>query len=134
MERKKITDFISKKDFQNENSWGLTASFDLADCNPKLITNPEEIKRFIIELCNLIKMVRHGEPIIDCFGGDSLEGYSAIQFIETSSITIHFDDKIGNRAFIDIFSCEYFDQKKAIDFSKKYFQGKLKAIRIYTRS
>lgn len=134
MERKNFTDFISKKEFKKENSWGLTASFDLADCNPELITSPKEIKRYIVELCKLIKMVRHGEPIIEEFGEASLEGYSAIQFIETSSITIHFDDKLGNRGFIDIFSCQYFDQKKAIHFSKKFFQGKVKSVRIYTRA
>jgi S-adenosylmethionine/arginine decarboxylase-like enzyme len=41
----------------------------------------------------------------------------------TSSVTVHLDE-IGNRAFIDIFSCKRFSAKKAKDFCKKFFRAK----------
>jgi len=65
-------------------------------------------------------MKAHGETIIDRFGVGKLEGWSAMQFIETSSITVHADE-VDNRCFIDIFSCKDFDADKAEKFSKTFF-------------
>lgn len=61
-----------------------------------------------------------------------LEGCSAMQFIKTSSITIHFDEE-KNRAFIDIFSCKKFNPKKAEKFSKKFFRAKRSKMTILIR-
>jgi S-adenosylmethionine/arginine decarboxylase-like enzyme len=71
----------------------------------------------------VIKMKRYGEAMIDRFAEGPLEGYSMMQFIETSSITAHFDEE-ENRAFIDIFSCQFFDASQAVKFSKKFFNAK----------
>lgn len=68
-------------------------------------------------------MKPHWEPIVDRFWTWDLEWYSMMQFIETSSITVHLDE-FWNRAFIDIFSCRKFDWKKATKFSQKYFDAK----------
>lgn len=46
-----------------------------------------------------------------------------MQFIETSSITIHLDE-FGLRAFIDVFSCRTFDVNRAKNFSKSFFKAK----------
>src|SRR3989338_8101822 len=105
-----------------ENFWGKSALIDMHGCNEK-VDKPEEIRKFVDELCKNINMKRHGELHIDKFGDGDLEGHSFMQFIETSSITGHFDDKKGktNRAFIDIFSCKNFDEKKASEFCKDFF-------------
>lgn len=68
-------------------------------------------------------MVAHGPTHIERFGSGTLEGYSAMQFIETSSITIHCDE-VDKRAFIDIFSCKDFDSDTAKHFASDYFQAK----------
>lgn len=68
-------------------------------------------------------MVAHGPTYIERFGAGTLEGYSAMQFIETSSITIHCDE-VDKRAFIDIFSCKDFDTDTAKHFAAAYFQAK----------
>ncbi len=68
-------------------------------------------------------MKAHGPCHIDRFGSGNLEGYSAIQFIETSSITVHLDEK-WNRAFVDVFSCKDFDGERALAFTKEYFGAK----------
>ena len=115
---------IDQKQYKTSGAWGLLASINLYDCDANKITTPAVMREFVIALCKEINMKPHGEPHIGKFGSDSLEGHSVMQFIETSSITIHFDDKMGNRAFIDIFSCKYFDQEKAFEFSKNYFDAK----------
>lgn len=102
--------------------WGKIAVINLYGCNSELIRNKKEIKRFIVSLCEQIRMKRMGKPLIKRFGSGSLEGVSAMQFIETSSITLHFDET-ENRAFIDIFSCKDFDEKEAERFSKEFFRA-----------
>jgi S-adenosylmethionine/arginine decarboxylase-like enzyme len=102
--------------------WGKSTSIDLFDCDIKVISDPELIKLFITQIIKKIDMVAHGTCHIERFGIGNLEGYSAMQFIETSSITVHCDEP-EKRAFIDIFSCKNFDEKLAETFSKSYFKA-----------
>ncbi len=114
-----------------EEIWGQSLSIDLRECDNSLLTNPEKLKEFSKGICKEIDMVPFGEPIIKRFGEGSLEGYSMIQFIMTSSITVHLDE-FGNRAFIDIFSCKRFDVKKAKNFCKNFFSAqKIRAKNLY---
>ena len=113
-----------RQDYKKAKAWGLLASIDLAACDHQLIQSPKDIKEFIKQLVDLLKMQAHGPTRVEKFAEGSLEGYSAFQFIETSSITLHFDDKSGDRAFIDIFSCCFFDPIKAEKFARKYFRAK----------
>lgn len=97
-------------------------AINLFGCQHDLLLEPKEIKRYVKEVIALIHMVAHGPCYIERFGSGSLEGISAMQFIETSSVTVHCDD-VGNRVFIDIFSCKDFDAEKAVDFSKQFFSA-----------
>lgn len=115
---------ITREEYEAQKAWGLLASINLYQCNKEKITTPQVMKDFVMALCKEIDMKPHGEPLIQKFAEGALEGYSVLQFIETSSITIHFDDKMGDRAFIDIFSCKYFDAAKAKEFAQKYFEAK----------
>jgi S-adenosylmethionine decarboxylase len=47
---------------------------------------------------------------------------SAMQFIETSSITLHADEVLG-RCFVDIFSCRSFDPDLAAEIAVRHFGG-----------
>lgn len=118
-----------QKEYDDNQCWGMVASIDVYGCNPRLISDKEEIRKFIVALVDSIGMVRHGEPMIERFAEGALEGCSALQFIETSSVTLHFDEG-QNRAFIDIFSCKYFDFKVAEEFCRTYLEGE-KAKSIY---
>ena len=102
--------------------WGQLSIIDLHDCDSELIKNPEQIKEFALALCKEIGMIPYGQPRVERFGQGDIEGYSMVLFIETSTITAHFDE-IENRAFIDIFSCKEFDSEKAEQFSKEYFKS-----------
>ncbi|MFH1585352.1 MAG: S-adenosylmethionine decarboxylase [archaeon] len=112
--------------------WGKLLTINLYECDEKLIKNEKEIKRFVKDLCDLIKMKRYGPTLVKRFGEGAIEGYSAMQFIETSSITIHFDEQ-ENRAFIDIFSCKDFDSNKTGEFSKIFFKSKKVKIKTIIR-
>jgi len=103
--------------------WGQTMSVDLLGCPRNLLTNPQKLKEFINKLCKEIEMVPYGKPIIKRFGEGDLEGWSLMQFIETSTITVHLDE-IDLRAFIDIFTCKKFSVDKARRFCKSFFQAK----------
>lgn len=103
--------------------WGKSASIDLHHCDHDRLTSKKLLKEFVLEVIKLVKMQAHGPCHIDRFGSGNLEGYSAIQFIETSSITVHLDEK-WDRAFIDIFSCKDFDTDRALAFAKEYFGAK----------
>ncbi len=103
--------------------WGTLASINLYKCDKEKIRNKKEIKSFITKLCKEINMKKFGSTKIKRFGKNKLKGYSAFQFIQTSSIIIHFDET-QNRAFIDIFSCKKFNEGKAEEFSKEFFKAK----------
>jgi len=69
-------------------------------------------------------MKRYGEPLIPHFGHDNplTSGYSLVQLIETSSVTAHFSER-KRSAYINIFSCAWFDPKKTAEFCKKFFNA-----------
>lgn len=106
-------------------AWGKSVAIDLFDCPHEMVDNKNVLLDFIKQVLKVIKMKAHGPTYVDRFGDPELhlEGYSAMQFIETSSITVHLDE-IKNRAFIDIFSCQDFDAKGAAEFSKEFFKAK----------
>jgi len=122
-----------RRRFQKAKAWGMLASIDLSGCDHDLIQSPKTIKAFVTGLVKKIKMVAHGPTLVEKFGDGSLEGYSAFQFIETSTIIVHFDDKGGDRAFIDIFSCCFFNPSVAEVFAKTYFQAKKSTTKILLR-
>lgn len=104
--------------------WGRSTAIDLYECEPELIRSKECIAKYIIELCELIKMKRYGSPVIVRFGQDKrVAGFSVVQLIETSSITGHFVDST-NFASIDIFSCKLYNSGVAAKFTKTYFGAK----------
>ena len=53
---------------------------------------PSASAAFVPAVIDAIGMRAHGPLLLERFGDDELEGWSAMQFIETSSITIHADE------------------------------------------
>ncbi len=118
----------SKKEYEQIRAWGMLSSLDVKGCDVKKVEDPGAIKKWIIDLCELIDMKRFGEPTIVRFGEEKrVAGYSAFQLIETSAISGHFgidDETKEGYAYIDIFSCKHFDPWKAAEFTKESFGGK----------
>jgi len=104
--------------------WGVLTSIDLRNCSYEKITSKSVIKKYVIELCDLIDMKRFGECNIVHFGEDErVAGFSMTQLIETSLISGHFAN-LSKCAYIDIFSCKDYDSNVAVGFTKKYFDAK----------
>ena len=102
--------------------WGQMAVIDLHDCDRDRLADPDTIRAFVPEVIDAIGMVAHGPTLIERFGEGELEGWSAMQFIETSSLTIHADE-FGGRCYIDVFSCKSFDPELAAEIAVRYFGG-----------
>ena len=102
--------------------WGMMAVIDLHDADRERLADPEWIRMFVSEVVPAIGMVAHGPTLLERFGEGELEGWSAMQFIETSSLTIHADE-FGGRCYIDLFSCKPFDPEVAAGIALRYFGG-----------
>jgi len=112
--------------------YGQELILDLYECNP-LVFNRTDLKRFFKELCELIGMQREDLHFWDYTGYPKdkkaapphLKGTSAIQFIQTSNITIHTLDDL-RKVFINLFSCQSFPSDVAVRFCANFFSGKIK--------
>ena len=114
---------------QPSGTYGKELILDLSDCNPRTF-NRRLLKRFFRELCDLIDMKRcklawwddHGVPPGERWTDPKVTGTSAVQFISTSSITVHALDMLG-RVYVNIFSCKDFDESVAREFCRTFFGG-----------
>ncbi len=118
------TDAAIRKEYDLVDAWGLHSGIDIHGCNPATIRSADEIKRFVVELCELIGMKRFGECVVVNFGEDErVAGYSMTQLIETSLISAHFANQT-NAVYLDVFSCKCYNPEVVAEFAKKFFGGK----------
>lgn len=106
----------------DENSWGMSSSVDLYNCDLVLMNNESYIKKIVIELCDLIEMKRFGDCQVVFFGSSNKEGYSMFQLIETSNLSAHFANDIRT-IYFDIFSCKSFNPEIVATFLAKCFKA-----------
>jgi S-adenosylmethionine/arginine decarboxylase-like enzyme len=114
--------------------YGIELLLDLKDCDlSKLSRNM--LESFFVQLCNLIRMKRHGEPLFweDTSETPHLHGISAIQFIETSNIVCH-PLPLLNAVYVNVFSCKEFDVDAAKRFSAEFWQAGTVAYTVVTRN
>ena len=111
--------------------YGKELILDLHECDSSKFTR-ESIKRYFIDLCELIDMEvcdlhfwdDEGVPEVEKQTDPKTTGTSAIQFILTSNITIHTLD-LMNTVYVNLFSCKDFDADAAADFTKAWFDGEI---------
>lgn len=116
---------INSPDPSLNDYFGQELTLNLYGCNLQKISSAEEIKKFVVELCdNVIHMKRYGEAFIPHFGHDNpiSSGYSLVQLIETSSVTAHFSE-FNKSIYLNIFSCAWFDPKVTEKFCKDFFEA-----------
>ena len=119
--------------------YGKEVIIDLHNCDPKLFTR-KSIENYFIDLCELIDMKREdlhwwdydGQPEEYAAAPAHLKGISAIQFIQTSNITIHTLDEL-KQVYLNIFSCKDFDARTVIKFTRIWFNGVVKSAVIVRR-
>lgn len=109
----------------SEDNWGYHLILDCKDCNQN-ISDKKKIYEVIEEIIKKTNMKKVGEPIIKFLkpGNPRLQGYSCLQLIETSSITMHLNDPPESSAYIDVFSCKSFNPEKVINVINEYFEPK----------
>lgn len=113
-----------REEYKLVDAWGLDAGIDLHNCKPGTIRDAEKIKQFVRELCERIGMKRFGDTVVVNFGEEEkVEGFSMTQLIETSLVSGHFANQT-NTAFLDIFSCKYYNPYEVAEFAKKFFEAK----------
>ena len=112
-----------KNKFESSKAWGLLTSIDLYNCAPELIRDADAIKKFVAELCVKINMTPYGETEVVHFGtNEKFEGFSMTQLIETSLISGHFSNAT-NAAYLDVFSCKYYEPRDAAEFATEFFKA-----------
>lgn len=105
------------------DAWGIASAIDIYECDPEKIRSADVIRRFVVELCELIEMKRFGETQVVHFGEEErVAGYSMVQLIETSLISAHFAN-LTNAVYLDVFSCKPYDPDKVKTFAEEYFGG-----------
>jgi len=115
------------------NAWGIASAIDIYECSPETIRDADAIRRFVVELCNLIEMKRFGETQVVHFGEDErVAGYSMVQLIETSLISAHFAN-LTNAVYLDVFSCKPYDPEVVEAFSREFFGGKHSLLQVNLR-
>ena len=102
--------------------WGKHLLIDCYGCDKKLISDKENIIKFLKQVVIDIDMVAYGEPIVEHFATHDPEkgGYTAMQLIETSLIDGHFVDATG-AAYISVHSCKDFNEKDVLGAIVMYF-------------
>jgi S-adenosylmethionine/arginine decarboxylase-like enzyme len=100
----------------------MLAAIDLHGCDRQRLADPDTLRRFVPAVIAAIGMRAHGPLHLERFGDDDLAGWSAMQFIETSSVTLHADEVWG-RCFVDVFSCRPFDADVAAAVAVEHFGG-----------
>jgi len=106
--------------------FGSHLILDASGCNDK-IKNIDVINEFINKLCIIGDMKRKGKLIVEEFEDNDfnrtndLVGYSIVQIISLSNITLHINF-ISRTVYMDFFTCGELYPNKIIDLVKYYFE------------
>lgn len=112
-----------KTEFERKDPWGVLTSVDIYDADPQIIKDADSIRQFAHELCELLEMKRFGECEVIHFGEEQrVAGFSMTQLIETSLISGHFANA-SNNAYIDVFSCKFYEPRQVAEFAASFFKG-----------
>lgn len=100
--------------------FGTELQLDLGNCDPAIIRIPGELVSWAQLLAEKIEMKWYGRPIEQHFGNEHVRGWTVIQLIETSNISVHANDD-NLSAFVNVFSCRPFDTEQATEFTVSFF-------------
>ena len=101
-------------------SWGYHLIIDCKACE-KNFNEPDIMKKFVSTLLEKIKMNAWGECQVEHFAEKpEIAGWTVIQPLTTSTLTMHFLDNSGDLYF-DLFSCKKFDIQEVVDHLAEYF-------------
>ena len=96
------------------------------------VRSKDAIAEFAKSLVSAINMEAYGEPIIEHFGKEGIKGYTLVQLIQTSSITVHFCDDSGD-FYLNCHSCKPFSEMEVIRQVNLHFNPKVTSRKFITR-
>lgn len=108
--------------------FGKHLIIDANECSGE-IRNIEKITNFIDDLCEIGQMQKKGDLIIEEFEenqfniNNDLVGYSIVQIISLSNITIHINF-ISRTIYFDFFTCGKIKEGLIVALFKNYFNPK----------
>lgn len=122
-----------KKAYDKKKPRGVLTSVDIYDCDPEILGDAKMIEKFVKDLCEIIGLKPLGNCRVVRFGEDEngkdeinaaekADGYSMTQRIETSLISGHFVNST-HTAYLDIFSCKFFEPRDVAQFAMSFFKG-----------
>lgn len=109
--------------------FGKHLIIDACECDEHNIKNIDVIDIFIEKLCNVGNMTRKGDLIIETFPENDfnikndLVGFSIVQIISLSNITLHINF-ISRTVYFDFFTCGEIKEDRIIDIFNNYFKPK----------
>ncbi len=105
--------------------FGKELILDLHDCDISTFTKTS-IANWFGAICKATKMKPIRQEWWEEYGHEEphLNGITAVQFISTSSITIHSSVDLA-QAHINIFTCKDFDPEVAREITVDWFKGKV---------
>lgn len=114
---------------ENAQRYGVELILDLHDCDPSTF-NRMSLTKYFEKLCDLIDMKREALYFWDDEDvaeeerqtAPHTQGTSAVQFILTSTITIHTLDQL-RAVYVNTFSCKDFDPKVVERFTTEWFRA-----------
>ena len=111
-------------------TWGYHYIANIGGCEVSSMQSKKHIRNFLKELLDTTDMKALGPPIFKYVEptaetiNKAIDGFSVVQVIVTSSVTMHFVDST-KMIFFDFFSCKKFDKKKVMKLLLKYFSYKV---------
>lgn len=110
--------------------FGKHLIIDANECDEEAIKNIDIINIFIEKLCDIGKMTRKGDLIVETFPytdfniENDLVGYSIVQIISLSNITFHINF-ISKTIYFDFFTCGELNTDKIISYFNYFFKPKI---------
>jgi S-adenosylmethionine/arginine decarboxylase-like enzyme len=111
-------------------TFGKLLIIDANLCDEENIKNLEKIRHFIDDLCEIGKMEKKGDMIVEVFPDtkfnieNDLVGYSIVQIISLSNITLHINF-ISRTIYFDYFTCSKdLKENEVINLFTNYFNPK----------
>jgi len=108
------------------NCFGKLLILDCDDCKG-IIDHKNYIQTFIDNLVEEMGMKKKGDTIFEYFEDNDynrqrdIVGYSVVQIISLSNITIHINE-ISRTMYLDVFTCGDLNEEKVISLVNDYFK------------
>lgn len=100
--------------------YGYHLFADCYEANPEALNSIETIFNFLDSLPELIGMKKIGPPQLAKFVDEEIAGVTGVVMIVTSHISIH-TYALKGCFFLDVFSCQLFDELVVLDYAKSCF-------------